>query len=157
MSGIKIQINSLEALERLIGGETQLEIDLRGAIVQEFAKKYLKNVADEYIMDKAKKEAYAYIQDNFFKTTGYFSKTQVMNSSFKEEIEKVVKSEFSILVNKLIRDYMESDETIVMIKKRIDDKVIATAARIEEELADTILSKRIDDLVTKKLKERLGI
>ena len=47
MSGVKIQINSLEALERLIGGDTQLEIDLRNSIVQEFSKKYLKAVAAE--------------------------------------------------------------------------------------------------------------
>ena len=38
----KIQINSLEALERLIGGDTELEIEVRNSIVQEFAKKYLK-------------------------------------------------------------------------------------------------------------------
>ena len=41
---MKIQINSLEALERLIGGDTQVEIEIRNSIVQEFTKKYLKSL-----------------------------------------------------------------------------------------------------------------
>lgn len=41
----KIQINSLAALERLIGGDTELEIDLRRSVVEAFAKKHLKAVA----------------------------------------------------------------------------------------------------------------
>lgn len=43
----KIQINSLEALERLIGNDTELEIQVRNNIVQEFAKKHLKAIANE--------------------------------------------------------------------------------------------------------------
>lgn len=59
----KIQINSLEALERLIGGDTELEIEVRNSIVQEFAKKYLKGIINEELMTVAvnrakKKEAY---------------------------------------------------------------------------------------------------
>jgi hypothetical protein len=36
---VKIQINSLEALERLIGNDNNLEIDIRNSIVQNFTKK----------------------------------------------------------------------------------------------------------------------
>lgn len=43
----KIQINSLEALERLIGNDNELEIQVRNNIVQEFAKKHLKAIANE--------------------------------------------------------------------------------------------------------------
>lgn len=42
---IKIQINSLEALERLLGGSTDMEIELRQAIAVEFTKKHLKPLA----------------------------------------------------------------------------------------------------------------
>lgn len=38
---MKIQINSLEALERLIGGDTELEIDIRNSIVHKFTQKHL--------------------------------------------------------------------------------------------------------------------
>jgi hypothetical protein len=52
---------------------------------------------------------------------------------------------------------MESDDTIKMIYKRLDDKVLAAAVKIEEELSDILLNKRIDDLVNKRLKEKLGV
>ncbi len=48
---VKLQINSKEALERLIGGDSQLEIELRNSIVQEFAEKYLKAVANSEVID----------------------------------------------------------------------------------------------------------
>lgn len=157
MSGVKIQINSLEALERLIGGNTEVEIELRGAIVQEFAKKHLKGVATDVIVSNAEYEVRNYIRENYLTLSNYKAKEYASRPNFIEEIQKQVKTFFSIEVNRAIRDYNESDETILMIKKRIEDKVIAVAARIEEELSDAILSKRIDDLINKKLKERLGI
>lgn len=43
----KIQINSLEALERLIGNDNELEIQVRNNIVQEFTKKHLKSIVNE--------------------------------------------------------------------------------------------------------------
>ena len=42
----KIQINSLEALERLIGGDTEVELEIRNNIVQEFTKKHLKSLLE---------------------------------------------------------------------------------------------------------------
>lgn len=42
---MKLQINSLEALERLIGGDTEVELDIRNSVVQAFAKKHLKPLA----------------------------------------------------------------------------------------------------------------
>lgn len=48
---MKIQINSLEALERLIGGDTDVEIEIRNSIVQEFAKNHLKAVVASASVD----------------------------------------------------------------------------------------------------------
>jgi len=154
---VKIQINSLEALERLIGGDSELELELRGTIVQEFAKKHLKGVADEASINDASIVIRKYVENNYLKISNYYTKEYTANVKFKEQIEKEVQSIFSREVNKSIRDYVDSDETIAMIKKRIDDKVIAAAVKIEGELSDTILTKRIDDLVNKKLREKLGI
>jgi len=49
---IKLQLDK-DALERLIGRDSQVEIDLRSGIVQNFAKKYLKAVAQSELMCKA--------------------------------------------------------------------------------------------------------
>lgn len=44
---IKIQINSLEALERLIGGNTEAEMDIRNSVVQAFTERHLKSIANQ--------------------------------------------------------------------------------------------------------------
>lgn len=49
---MKLQINSLEALERLIGGDTEVEIEIRNNIVQSFAKKHLKAIANDTVFAK---------------------------------------------------------------------------------------------------------
>lgn len=46
MSGVKLQINNLEALERLIGGDTVLELELRKNIIHAFVDKYLTSLFD---------------------------------------------------------------------------------------------------------------
>lgn len=51
----KIQINSLEALERLIGGDSELEFEIRNNVAQDFAKKHLKAVALNEVVQLAKK------------------------------------------------------------------------------------------------------
>ena len=39
---MKLQLNSLAALERLIGGDTDVEVEIRNNVIQAFANKYLK-------------------------------------------------------------------------------------------------------------------
>jgi hypothetical protein len=48
---VRMQLN-LPALERLLGGDTQMEVELRYQIVQEFAKRHLKAVAAEPAFEK---------------------------------------------------------------------------------------------------------
>lgn len=49
----KIQINSLQAIERLIGGDTETEIEIRRSIVLEFVKSHLWKLLSE---DSIKKQ-----------------------------------------------------------------------------------------------------
>lgn len=44
--GIKIQINSLEALERLLGGDDELEIEVRKSVIEAFGKGFVKSAAN---------------------------------------------------------------------------------------------------------------
>jgi len=46
MNKLTIQINNLEALERLIGGDSEVEVDIRNSVVQKFAEKHLKPLAN---------------------------------------------------------------------------------------------------------------
>jgi hypothetical protein len=49
---IKIQLNSLDSLERLIGGDSEIELSIRNNIVQEFTKKHLKSLVQDEIITK---------------------------------------------------------------------------------------------------------
>lgn len=51
MNNLTIQINSLEALERLIGGDAQVEIEIRNSVVQKFAERHLKPLANSTAME----------------------------------------------------------------------------------------------------------
>jgi len=45
-SGVKIQINSLAALERLLGDDAKMEIEVRQSVVEAFARGFVKNIAN---------------------------------------------------------------------------------------------------------------
>lgn len=45
MTKLTLQINSLEALERLIGGDTEIEMELRQGVAAAFSKKHLAEIA----------------------------------------------------------------------------------------------------------------
>lgn len=47
---MKIQINSLEALTRLIGDDKEMEISVKQAVLDGFAKRYLKSLVNNKIM-----------------------------------------------------------------------------------------------------------
>lgn len=67
--GTTIQINSLEALERMIGGDSETEIQIRYSIIQEFAKKHLKALVPEVVagsLDELKKEVRQVVLDEYF-------------------------------------------------------------------------------------------
>ena len=53
---LTLQINSLEALEKLLSGDVQLEMDMRNTVVQEYAKKYIKSVAQEFVSSQNRTE-----------------------------------------------------------------------------------------------------
>jgi len=77
---MKIQINSLAALERLIGGDSNVELEIRENIVQEFAKKHLKPLANDELIKKHKED----IQRDI----------SAVSSAVSQEVEHITAAEF---------------------------------------------------------------
>ena len=164
MSGIKLQINSLEALERINGGESEIEVELRSSIVQEFSKRHLKHLSDGIIIQTLTKDIKEYIDTEYRYFCSVFETTYMKQVSYgsrqyvlKPEIIETIKKEVDSQLKSIAFDYISSDATIALLKKNIEEKLLSTASKIELELADIVLNKRIDDLVNKKIKERLGV
>lgn len=99
---MRLELN-LPALERLIGGDTEAELQLRKQIVQEFAKRHLKEVAESATYEAALEAAKQYVNEaaketfgienlvtsHLWPTVGYRLKSMV-ESLVKETAQKVV-------------------------------------------------------------------
>ena len=104
---LTLQINSLEALERLIGGDSEIEIDIRQSVAAAFAKKYLKAIVKEETFQKYVQQLVKAIQDELKKEVNsligeisvsdwndriYINKlAPVLKAKIREEAEKAAK------------------------------------------------------------------
>ena len=137
--GTKIQINSLKALERLIGGDSEIEIEIRKSIVAEFAKRHLRSIVadiDKIIGEIAIKEF-----------SGCFGKITRNNTwtgehfEISDEIKRVIKGQISPIVNKKLS---EAINEVVIDVKYID------------ELVKYYVDKSFEDRVNQKVAEKIN-
>jgi len=99
---MRLELN-LPALERLIGGDTELELHLRKQIVQEFSKRHLKEVVDQDAYQLALEAAKQFVNEaakqafdieniavnHLWPTVGYRLKSMI-ESLVKEVAQKIV-------------------------------------------------------------------
>jgi hypothetical protein len=138
---VKLQINSLEALERLIGNDTDLELQLRQQVAAEFAKKYLK----------------AIVQDEWFQKWMQSLKEELQKTfanMVKEEIGEVYFSAFgpeTVRVNKLGPALQTKirEESV-----KVAQKIIMKASLSEEQMMDIAL-KVAEEKVRKEFMQTL--
>lgn len=150
---IKIQINSLEALERLIGGDSEVEIDLRNSVVQDFAKKHLKVLATAQLIQTTGKAVADEFTKDFFElekgSWGKFIMTPKTREILKEQVQSSVESE----IREIVREMLDISKTKEQIKKALEN----AEKWILEDLAKENLAHRLNRMVEARLKEKLGI
>ncbi len=152
----KIQINSLEALERLIGNDNELEIEVRNNIVQDFAKKHLKSVANSGTIQNAVRFIETTLQAEIKAETerqiGVIKDPHSYNSYnrkviLNDHLDRAVKAKASAEVSTLVEDAV----------KTATDKIMA---RYTPEYIDDVITSKLeyytDKLVEKKLEQRLS-
>lgn len=138
--GTKIQINSLEALERLIGNDNELEIEIRSSIVQEFAKKHLKAIANEptfqneitTFKQKLQGEFDKKMEESIASVKRYYHGASIEKVTLHPELEASIKSKVRELVDELV-------------SKRVKDV-------IEEYYNEEVLTKRINVMMDHNIK-----
>lgn len=137
---------TLPALERLIGGDTELELALRKQIVQEFAKRHLKEVAEQAVYEAAIAETKQYVNaaakeafdveniatNHLWPTVGY---------RLKSIISKIVEE----TAQKVVDEYLRN---IIKYQGHYWGKEIRTA--VDKEMARQI-EKEIEDGIRKRL------
>lgn len=148
---MKLQINSLQALERLIGGDTNVEIEIRNNIVQEFAKKHLKALVNEGTikaeadkLDRALRlEVQNVLSSKFGTITGsHWNQTFTINPKCKSAIEDIADRAYRAEIQKMW-DCVENDLRARFTPERIE-------AEIERKLTSEI-NRRIDEGVKARL------
>lgn len=130
----KIQINSLEALERLIGNDNALEIEVRNNIVQEFAKKHLK----------------ALVNDSVFQNTIHACKKELqaeVDNKVAEKIGEVKKNSWGEVTGMTLRKDIK-DQIGTVVREKIDGQ-IAEAVEGGIKLYQSG-SNEIENVVTRK-------
>ena len=119
---IKLQLDS-SALERLIGGDSEVEVEIRNSIAQAFAKRHLKGVIEERYLDELKKEICDYFWG--FNSNRYELKPEVkqmianeVKKVIGEEIKKATEEGYSKIVDDLNAEMqLKVNEIVDWIKK----------------------------------------
>lgn len=131
---MKLQINSLAALERLIGGDTEVELEIRNNIVQEFAKKHLKPIADSPNINSIKadllQQAITIVTAEIGTLSGqYWNQKVVLKKEVRDELVSTAKTTAQAAIQEAIMQGVaqaRADVTPESIKARIDAQVKST-------------------------------
>ena len=131
MNKLTIQINNLEALERLIGGDSEVEVDIRNSVVQKFAEKHLKPLANApeigEVLSAIKGEITKQIKEKCEKDIATFQTSwggSVHDIKLRPEIKAEIDRQVRSLTDKQVQEAV--DEALKFwlneaeLKKRID-------------------------------------
>jgi hypothetical protein len=156
MNKLTIQINNLEALERLIGGDSEVEIEIRNSVVQNFAEKHLKPLANSAsitsTLSDIKKDILKLIKEKCEKDIATFHTTWCGSTS-EIKLSPAIQSEIDCQVRNIVDEKIRNitDEAIKFwsseteIKKRIEKRF----EYYTTEMINTEIKSRIEKLKAK--------
>lgn len=142
---VKISL-SLAALERLIGGDSELEVELRHQIVRNFTEKHLKQLANSELMSQTyrqinndiKTEVAKYVSGHWVAVWGeQFGVDSVLAKGIKNEVDKLVKETIAALITLTVESKLSNWDNYT------DNKIKA------------LFDAKISDLVNQKFQEKL--
>lgn len=153
-SKLVLQINSLDALERLIGGDADVEVEIRNNIVAKFAEKHLKQLANSSqvmgALTKAQQELREMVQTqvtaalaNVKNSTYYGMKIGDLRPEIKALMEEAVRTSVDAVVANAVKADIAKLATQEILERKITREV---TAQINERVAVEV-KKRIDAML----------
>lgn len=153
---MKIQIASLEALERLIGNDNELEIELRSSIVQDFTKKHLKALALDPVIQKTgeaiKQEFLNRLTETYKPQGSYYNQIKLSSEGLKL-VDLHVEQKLNELISTAVSNKIASYDLDKRLKEKLD---YAVAIQIDK-LSDINLNLRLNRMVDEKLRQALAM
>lgn len=128
-SDVKIQINSVAALERLIGGDSALELELRKSVVVEFSRRHLGEVVADAGVRKAIHDLGLVIQQSIANEIASYKldwNNRATEIKFQPEIEAKVKKLAKDTFDKLLGEYLSAcfAETSATFKAKAEEYIV---------------------------------
>ena len=134
-----IQINSLEALEKLIGDDKTLEIQLSKAVIKEFSEKHFEDLVTKLVND--------YLDIEFGKRNTYaWAK---LPDDFKRRADDVVIG----AISSFVKDQIKKKVSRVYIKSVVENRLESTIEDITRSIDKEAIKQRAIDHVLKKLNQ----
>jgi len=157
-NSLTLQINSLEALEKLIGGDTQVEIDIRNNIVQAFAEKHLKALAGSQQVNNAivavRTSVETEVRSELKRLFGEYSNTWRQDIRLDDKVKTIIKetisSEIRLLVSSHLKEIMATPDWIKnhieKYAKTLSESVVQSEIQTKISIA---VKSAIDEQVSK--------
>ncbi len=150
MGTIKVQINSAEALERFLGSNPELTIEIQKQVAYSIINKFLPAKVGglgEELIEKI-------LCDTLPGTgTNYRKKELKLKPEIQSMAEQMIKNKISDQLERICEQVFDVNQ----IKGKSLELLNRQAEWIEKELTNTILSNRIEKMVDEKIKARMGI
>ena len=147
---MKLQINSLEALERLIGGDTEIEVDVRNNIVEAFAKKYLKSIVQSAnfsgLQSRVLKDLEAEVDAAVAKEVGTVRRAY-QGAAPTVQLRDAIRSSIQTAVVEVIKPLVENATA------EFTSRYTTTIQAMVDKAINAEFQKRVDAAVEARLKE----
>ncbi len=151
---VVVQLNR-PALDRLLGGDSQLEVELRHQVVEEFARHRLKTLLTDSLFQKFQNTVVAHLEQ-LIKTQvgeiGWDYNFKAFRPTVQDKVHKVIWEYVTLAaqssVEKLIPDTVarlqkEAEERVARYELKLMGQVTEKVKALEKELDDK-LNKRVD-------------
>lgn len=131
--GVKIQINCLSAIEKLLASEPEFEVEFRKAVLLEYERKHILPVIEARVR--------AIVEDTIANTLATSDWQGVhLKGKFKEEVQKTAHNVGADAVDEAIRDQIKATvaEYVAVIDSRVKNYVDAV---VIEKVRASIIKK----------------
>jgi len=136
---MKIQINNLAALERLIGGDSELEMEIRRSVAEDFSKKYLKSLVTEY----TDKGLTARVRELVIERVRY---TDYLSEEYRELIKEQVDKKVKQLIQERVQAFVDKERELRrMVEVQVEESIQRHLSTIDNKTIEAKAKKLIQE------------
>ena len=147
---MKLTLDS-QALERLLGGDTEIEVVLRTDVANQFADKHLKSLVSSQLISMSKKKVEDMVRSEITGMSAGWNINSI-SQKYQDLILFTLNSSLKGLIEAEVKRVLDSGH----YKAIVDEFVKRESNRIAQEWTGGDIEKRIQAAADDKIKERLG-